>query len=106
MSEKHPPVPPNCPFFQDGRMVFPSSDLYPLMRPAWRLSAPDTMRPIIAAVARCAWLDEIERLRPAMNGESRTMAAFKGITASGKLMVKAGQNASAWAKWARGEAWE
>lgn len=122
MSEKHPPVPPNCPWFDTDRdgsnwFMYPGQETGMGMHEVVWLDGPmcaghhrdvvlRDFRPIIAAVARCAWLDEIERLRPAMNGESRTMAAFKGITASGKLMVKAGQNASAWVKWARGEAWE
>ncbi len=68
----HPPIPPNCPYFELPRDGGPVVFWYtlPPSKPD-----PDTMdligypldnsyspwHPIIAAVARCAWLDEAQR---------------------------------------------
>lgn len=63
-----PPIPPNCPYFEVE--AFEAHDLnrvyfvLPHGAGQWRVGFPEPERNrIIAAVARCAWLDEAERLR-------------------------------------------
>lgn len=72
-AEKHPPIPPNCPHFashdfQDGNgkvEIFWCSEPFWSHDHGepWRLSddLSHMQRNIIAAVARCAWLDEARR---------------------------------------------
>ena len=55
----HPPIPPNCKHFDSGvhpYFILDCGDEICLITTArWR--------PIVAAVARCAWLDEAERIK-------------------------------------------
>lgn len=67
----HPPIPPNCPYFgvmdESGEDAFQCSYME-----LWGLESPVMMDskfwpPIIAAVARCAWLDEEAKLEDALD---------------------------------------
>ena len=86
----HPPIPPNCPNFKRHGELF-------ILQPArcdhthvcvGTEDPPSAWIPVIAAVARCFWMDEAERLN------TRCIA------------YQAHENAKAWAKWGKGEAWE
>jgi hypothetical protein len=91
----HPEVPPNCPYFYInplGRIWFQiepdTLDSYcdcPI-----DVEPPDIVRPVIAAVARCAWLD--------VAYDNRAMS-----DCTGRLAEK---RAGEWKKWGRGEKWE
>lgn len=58
--EKHPPLPPNCPYFGTDRTPF-SFNFMENFHP-WTPEFSPHQRKIIAAVARCSWLDEYDRL--------------------------------------------
>lgn len=83
----HPPPPPDSPFFgySNGRWFF---DVSWAKEWFWLDKAvEDDVRPIIASVARCAWLDEAERL----------MARHDFQNA--RPWLDATMNAYAWRKW-------
>ena len=102
----HPPIPPNCPYFeripgarkldgwlfrfQNEGMDFTLCDIEGFYdgHEDWLKAN----RPIIAAVARCAWLDEeLNRMK-----ERRRLDSLDECRT----------NAHAWAKWGRGEDWQ
>lgn len=91
---EHPPIPPNC-----ERVEQALKDKY----------AP-LLKDIIAALARCAWLDEAERLardsQHAPIKEGRIYPNLTGISHDNMgRRIAAMNNAEAWAKWGRGEKW-
>ena len=92
----HPPIPPNCPLFVAGAFeLFDGDGCIFMVLLAWPLPE-DTVtkrqnqhelqlyRPIIAAVARCAWVDE---------------AANCHLRAAHVACHEANENAEAWRVW-------
>ena len=113
---KHPPIPPNCPWFDTDRdganwFMYPGQETGMGMHEVVWLDGPMCVghhrdvilrdfRPIIAAVARCAWLDE------AFGTSDKVGLCFSSKADECMRGRAAIRNADAWAKWARGEAWE
>ena len=104
----HPPIPPNCRWFFHAdfpyaqikrKLVF----LYERDDEAFPLDdVPDSMKYIIAAVARCAWLDEHDRIIKETNAlpdaekwERVNSPDFR----FGLLTIE--ENAKAWGKWGK-----
>jgi hypothetical protein len=103
----HPPIPLNCPYFKyepDGKYFFNQ-------QPQWVFGIPskgesevfftwwvfvDHLRPLIAAVARCAWLDQASRIE-GLN-TSATMSFYDGMVATESRDI-AIENAEAWRIW-------
>ena len=92
MTDQHPPIPPNCPYFEGNDFVDQNGA-------RWNTDCLDlfdhyntAMRPIIAAVAEVAWRKEAERLR-----------AIRGCATSCIAMVKACDNADLWREWGQGK---
>ena len=98
----HPPIPPNCPLFVAGAFeLFDGDGCIFMVLLDWPLPE-DTVtkrqnqheleiyRPIIAAVARCAWLDEAERLR-----HDKVWLSDPWDMRTGR----ARENAEAWREW-------
>lgn len=56
MEQRHPPIPPNCEYFQDGWFELSHTQCVRVFDPG------EHARGIIAAVARAAWLDEMQRI--------------------------------------------
>ena len=99
----HPPIPPNCPYFEKGYFAFDSQNICSQDRcfikmdeinlhPEWR--------PIISAVARCAWLDEYQKV----DKKYRERIPLEPTEEQGILIAEAGMvfsNADAWAEWGK-----
>lgn len=107
----HPPIPPGCPYFKladSGRwyFVFPNGEAANnnytdilLAELGFTCDVDKEQRPVIAAVARCAWLDEAEKVEAAYDENGV-------IIRTGLCNSQARKNAAAWAAWGRGEKWE
>lgn len=99
----HPPIPPGCEFFMDGGFIAPSALFrheHTICRIEGDLDRNPRWRKLIAAVARCAWMDEAERLQELM----REIKAKIGVSQFQELddaHTRAMQNAAAWAEWGR-----
>ena len=92
MPKELPPPPPNCEYFRDdnGCIMFKSAYGY---HQNFYARLEDVMyeyywRGIVCAVARCAWLDEAERLRPKPSDCMRNFSAS----------FEAERNSAAWAE--------
>lgn len=146
----HPPIPPNCPYFvwnsEDDEFDFRQ----PIHKPyvdgggtgsvciglegkgsqyddPWRPEFYGRWRPIIAAVARCAWLDEQdkrikeldmvedhdgvlvlrgkwEKCQDVFSKQWEELSAEEDRRR--KLTYECWENAEAWAAWGRGEEWK
>ncbi len=90
MGMNHPKIPPNCPYFdkQDG---YPTTFDWPDTF-HWEVGADIGLenRLVIAAVARCAWVDEYKHRMEIQE----------------KIDVECLDNAEQWSKWGKGEPWE
>jgi hypothetical protein len=107
----HPPIPPNCDYFKlecdEWTFGLPgvTTNVVPESNSAKDEHFARRLRPVIACVARCAWLDESERIievrRNMPNGEPyeycRKAKALK------EEAYKASDNAEAWRKWGGGK---
>ena len=121
----HPPIPTNCGLFLQMD-IGPDKGRW-FMRHEWSTvaldSAEGTARTIIAAVARCAWLDEKERryieskLVTYPEGSRFLEEVFDAKGAEWERLHaemdrlcdwvdEAGNNAHAWKAWGRGEPWK
>ena len=97
----HPPMPTHCPYFESGFYFrYPERIAQTrVSRTGLRLDRVSRLeRPIIAAVARCAWLDEYHKL-----DES---SALMKATWDKDLDVIAWNNAQAWSKWGKNQPWK
>jgi hypothetical protein len=111
----HPPIPPGSPYFEtiDGDICFDiHTDCVTLEFKNWQDRARESFfRPIIAAVARCAWLDEYERYHEAFNQVLRIVTEM-GLSDEGfdgfvgfalneceRLKLQAADHAEAWREW-------
>lgn len=105
----HPPVPPNCPYFaKDGEdwlfrapnhwsgVVLASGVEEGLV---WTDEHLNGWRPIIAAVARCAWLDEAAKLNGYIAESGEDTSGYIDHLFKRADMLK---NAQAWREWGRG----
>jgi hypothetical protein len=90
-----PPLPPNCGHFREQYFLLSCGETICLLGTArWR--------PIIAAVARCAWLDEAQALDVTHKHAFSEMRAFPTIHRDEHAKyVAAIANAKAWAKWGK-----
>lgn len=113
----HPPIPPKCDFFQkryfektkDGTWIFSvwNSSMEPLdidfTAPGFNFKSP--WKQIIAAVARCAWLDEAARLALAAIKEKYVSGYWTDYSHEEMLAELEPQypiaidNAAAWRAW-------
>ncbi len=114
-SVSHPKIPPNCDYFRHGAFaLFEKCDPpFPLIVVDNKCVCENTVG-IISAVARCAWLDEAERISvehdlyccgSAENdaGKSnRGHGAFKATLLRDAALGIAEQ----WRLWGKGESWE
>lgn len=95
---EHPPIPPNCPYFRDSdgwhllilisageERWFDLSDMNGPLAIIWR--------PVIAAVARCAWLDVHEEAR------NNNWACEWTHNERGELISKYQVNTESWRVW-------
>jgi len=90
----HPPIPPNCLYFgPNGTFTSPCSGIITLSAMRKILDTP--WIPIIAALARCAWLDE-----------AVTRTQEREDEGYDTYVPMCHKNAAAWAEWGRGEPWE
>jgi len=103
---RHPPIPPNCDSFEDcgGLWVFKFSFrhsvfIYEVDSKSWKYG-----RRIIAAVARCAWMDEADRLRAGFF--DRYHCVTSDVRCEWEIMKagvdKALANERAWMRWGNG----
>ncbi len=100
MKENHPPVPPNCEFFEFNPVAGygwffkikndRGTDVVYLDGVATNYAQLASRRKLIAMVSSCAWLDEVERIQNLTKGTRQPYAP--GHT-------EAIQNAEAWKKW-------
>lgn len=101
MQTPHPPIPPSCPMF--GVNPEPWFDLYSIgcytkssegdNTDGPLLSEPGEFRQLIACVARCAWLDEAERL------DMLRMSGEEDYSTNYYAKRDALAYAAAWQKW-------
>ncbi len=103
MTTKTPKIPPGCPYFiRKGDELFK----VPAMLKGHTevcigmSDPPQLWRPVIAAVARCAWLEIAE---PFKIDWYPTQGGMTAIHPDGRTWAEAMTNADAWAKWGRGE---
>lgn len=115
----HPPIPPNCELFyvDSGATCFQVISLRSKFKRPFKINTPERVqaippnwRLVIAAVARCAWLDERERR--SLNVEEFE-AQYKGdleaLKKNGEVYWlqqgwwadEGNKNAAAWAAWSR-----
>ena len=111
---KHPKIPEHCKWFflMDGSWLFGPEWAH--RKASWSHdsdfpmkldscdSQDDMEKSIIAAVARCAWNDELRDAGTEMNA-LMTSSKFDEVKAR---MTEARNNAEAWRLWGRGEPWE
>lgn len=88
MKNDHPPIPPNNSFFKKGCFRFDGKWLI-----IDDVSLRSMKRPIIAAVARCAWLDE------AMKWAKCPVNDCKNFDSIAEYKADAESNAEAWRVW-------
>ncbi len=98
-----PPIPPNCPYFvtdedRPGMLWFHCKNFkisnYEVAE-CLTIESDELqiIRPVVAAVARCAWLDEAYRVR-----RGRCLDTLVGVGQIGEYKT-AKENASAWRVW-------
>jgi hypothetical protein len=111
----HPPIPPNCKYFEEveGECQFhirfskfeytnPDSQfIFCILEDAGPME-----RPIIAAVARCAWLDEAEKFNAEFYNlcdleDGNQEQLERGLHLDDVLIPGAYGNAKAWAEWGK-----
>ncbi len=93
----HPPIPPNCKYFEGQAFVLLSGEFWPI---SYAKDNSKYWPPLIAAIARCGWLDEAERMdaeRCALDSQSKTY--YERTSALIEAEFKACDNAKAWKKW-------
>ena len=107
-NSKHPAIPPNCPYFESHANLGIPSQWRFVARPAVDMfvdKASPMFRPIIAAVARCAWLDECIRLDAILgdvcnsNCEADNPADIVSTSSIRHALQKTKINAEAWRIW-------
>lgn len=120
----HPPIPPNCPHFETfrGEACFITGLLDSDLSHScdfWRLDGVylgmeeyARFRLVIAAVARCAWLDERERRSMNVKEfEAQYKGDIEALKKNGEVYWlqqgwwadEGNKNAELWARWGRGE---
>ncbi len=110
---EHPQIPPNCQYFKkssvlEGKFFEFVSDGGGLFSIPLNIKS-SSWRPLIASVARCAWLDEVERLEKELEAMcQRNISRYEvfnrspDIESTGDLRVAmetAESNAKAWKEW-------
>lgn len=100
----HPPIPPNCPYFQTYVMMKPEVTYFEVDHEEPEncialnvQSREDPRYFIIVAVARCAWLDEAEKRHYAVRRDTDERGGIRVDLVD--AWDEALKNADAWAKW-------
>ncbi len=113
---KHPPIPPGCKNFEDlknGRKVFSCEQTCVCFQ--WRDENQNSVdnftyhlklwRAVIAAVARCAWMDEGVLAQIEMERNSVKAHSIEWKKQHSRYCESL-RNETAWAKWQKGEPWK